>query len=93
MEDGAKKRLRGGVGEGVKNGGNGWPWAKGRTSTDTEMQKMKKESKSGAAFLEYALLVALIGIVAAVGVMKYGEAISNFFVSLGEKTTEVTPSK
>ena len=54
---------------------------------------MKKESKSGAAFLEYALLVALIGIVAAVGVVKYGEAISNFFVSLGEKTTEVTPSK
>ena len=65
----------------------------GRTSPDTEMQKMKKESKSGAAFLEYALLVALIGIVAAVGVMKYGQAISNFFVSLGEKTTEVTPSK
>ena len=61
---------------------------------------MKKESKSearrkklGATFLEYALLLALVGIVGAIGVKKYGEAISEFFSTLGEKTTSVTPSK
>ena len=61
---------------------------------------MKKESKSeanaqkrkcGSTFLEYALLLALIGIVGAVGVKKYGAAISEFFSTLGEKTTAVTP--
>ena len=60
---------------------------------------MKKASKSevqrkkcGATFLEYALLLALVGIVAAVGVKKYGQAISDFFSAMGEKTTEVTPA-
>lgn len=50
-----------------------------------------KWKKSGATFLEYALLLALVGIVAAVGVKKYGQAISDFFSAMGEKTTEVTP--
>ncbi len=49
------------------------------------------ERKRGTSFLEYALLAALVGIVGAVGVMKYGKAISDFFSSLGDKTTEVTP--
>ncbi len=49
------------------------------------------ERKRGTSFLEYALLAALVGIVGAVGVMKYGQAISDFFSSLGDKTTEVTP--
>ena len=40
-----------------------------------------------------ALLAALVGIVGAVGVMKYGKAISDFFSSLGDKTAEVTPKK
>ena len=52
-----------------------------------------RRRKRGATFLEYALLAALIGIVGAVGVMKYGKAISDFFSALGDKTTEVTPKK
>ena len=45
----------------------------------------------GTSFLEYALLAALVGIVGAVGVMKYGKSISDFFSSLADKTSEVTP--
>lgn len=52
-----------------------------------------RKRKRGATYLEYALLAALIGIVGAVGVMKYGKAISNFFSTLGDKTTEVTEKK
>ncbi len=55
--------------------------------------KDDRKRKRGATFLEYALLAALIGIVGAVGVMKYGKAISDFFSSLADKTTEVTPKK
>jgi Flp pilus assembly pilin Flp len=50
-----------------------------------------RKRKRGATYLEYALLAALIGIVGAVGVMKYGQAIKDFFISLGDKTAEVTP--
>ena len=50
-----------------------------------------RSPRSGSTYLEYALLAALIGIVGAVGVMKYGKAISNFFSSMGDKTAEVTP--
>ena len=50
-----------------------------------------RKRKRGATYLEYALLAALIGIVGAVGVMKYGKAICDFFSSLGDKTTQVTP--
>jgi len=53
--------------------------------------KDDRSRKRGASFLEYALLAALVGIVGAVGVMKYGKAISDFFSSLGDKTAEVTP--
>ena len=49
------------------------------------------KSRRGATYLEYALLAALIGIVGAVGVMKYGSAISNFFTELAKKTSDVTP--
>ena len=47
--------------------------------------------RKGATYLEYALLAALVGIVGAVGVMKYGSAISNFFDALAGKTADVTP--
>lgn len=53
----------------------------------------KKGFRKGASYLEYALLAALIGIVGAVGVKLYGEKISAFFSSLGDKTAEVTPKK
>ena len=36
-------------------------------------------SRRGSAFLEYAMLAALIGIVGAVGVMYFGEQIKDFF--------------
>ena len=52
-----------------------------------------KRRKRGATCLEYALKAALIGIVGAVGAMKYGKAIRAFFSSLGDKTAEVTPKK
>ena len=57
------------------------------------LEKMddRRKKKRGISFLEYALLAALVGIVGAVGVMKYGKAISDFFSSLGDKTAEVTP--
>ena len=51
----------------------------------------KMKARKGISFLEYALLAALVGIVGAVGVMKYGKAISDFFSALGDKTAEVTP--
>lgn len=57
------------------------------------MNKEKTKSKKGIAFLEYALLAALIGIVGAVGVMFYGQKIKNFFVELGNQTENVTPVK
>lgn len=49
------------------------------------------KARKGASFLEYALLAALIGIVGAVGVAKYGKSISDFFSSMADKTAEVTP--
>ena len=52
---------------------------------------MNRKSKKGTSFLEYALLAALVGIVGAIGVMKYGGAIKDFFSALATKTTEVTP--
>ena len=50
-------------------------------------------ARRGATFLEYAMLAALVGIVGAIGIAKYGNAISEFFSSLADKTTEVTPKK
>lgn len=51
-----------------------------------------RNTKRGATYLEYALLAALIGIVGAVGVAKYGKEISDFFSNLGAKTAEVNGS-
>ena len=48
------------------------------------------KARRGASFLEYALLAALIGVVGAVGVMKYGQSISDFFTELGGKTDKIT---
>ena len=48
-------------------------------------------AKRGATFLEYALLAALIGFVGAIGIAKYGKAISDFFSGMADKTAEVTP--
>ena len=53
---------------------------------------MDKKRKRGVSYLEYALLAALVGIVGAVGVMKYGNAISEFFNTMAKKTADVTPS-
>lgn len=50
-----------------------------------------KWKKSGSTFLEYALLLALVGIVGAIGVKKYGGAIKDFFTAMATKTAEVTP--
>ena len=47
-------------------------------------------AKRGTAFLEYALLAALIGVVGAIGVAKYGKEICTFFSSLADKTAEVS---
>ena len=57
------------------------------------MKKRTVKMRRGVSYLEYALLAALIGIVGAVGVMKYGKDLLNLFNSLGDKTAEVTPKK
>ncbi len=49
--------------------------------------------RRGSAFLEYAMLAALIGIVGAVGVMFFGEQIKEFFLALGQKTAGVLGTK
>ena len=48
------------------------------------------KARKGTSFLEYALLAALVGVVGAVGVMKYGEQICQFFTDLAGKTAEVS---
>ena len=57
------------------------------------MKKKTVRMRRGVAYLEYALLAALIGIVGAVGVMKYGKNLLKLFNALGDKTAEVTPKK
>ena len=52
---------------------------------------MKTKMRKGSQFLEYAMLAALIGVVVAVGAMRYGKTLLNFFDSLGDKTAEVKP--
>lgn len=54
---------------------------------------MKAKMRKGSQFLEYAMLAALVGIVVAVGAMRYGKQLLNLFDSLGDKTAEVTPKK
>lgn len=53
------------------------------------MTKMRK----GSQFLEYAMLAALVGIVVAVGAMRYGRTLLEFFDALGDKTAEAMPKK
>jgi len=65
-------------------------WGDSHLSNSWNGAKMEKKSKRGTSFLEYALLAALVGIVGAVGVAKYGSAIKDFFVSLAGKTAEVS---
>ncbi len=48
------------------------------------------KSRKGATYLEYALLAALVGVVGAIGISKYGKAICDFFTSLADKTAEVS---
>ena len=54
-------------------------------------QRPERTRKRGISYLEYALLAALVGIVGAVGVMKYGGAIKDFFNKMADKTADVTP--
>lgn len=54
------------------------------------MKSSKRDGKRGSAFLEYALLAALIGIAAGVGVAFYGKQLKQFFMDLGNKTASVT---
>lgn len=54
---------------------------------------IKLRMRKGSQFLEYAMLAALVGIVVAVGAMRYGKQLLNLFDSLGDKTAEVTPKK
>lgn len=49
--------------------------------------------RKGSQFLEYALLAALIGIVVAVGAMRYGQDLLNLFDALGKKTAEAVPKE
>ena len=60
----------------------------GRAGRETLPGRLRKR---GISYLEYALLAALVGIVGAVGVMKYGGAIKNFFDKMADKTADVTP--
>ncbi len=61
--------------------------------SNQEKYYMNRDRKRGISYLEYALLAALVGIVGAVGVMKYGKAISDFFSTMATKTADVTPKK
>ena len=49
--------------------------------------------RKGSQFLEYAMLGALVGIVVAVGAMRYGKELLKLFDALAGKTAEVTPKK
>ena len=60
--------------------------------TNNQGRIVVMKARKGISYLEYALLAALVGIVGAVGVMKYGSAISEFFNVLAEKTQKATPS-
>ena len=54
------------------------------------MKSDRRKKKRGISYLEYALLAALVGVVGAIGVSKYGKAICDFFTSLADKTSEVS---
>jgi Flp pilus assembly pilin Flp len=54
------------------------------------MEDVRMKFRKGATYLEYALLAALVGVVGAIGISKYGKAICNFFTSLADKTSEVS---
>lgn len=47
------------------------------------------KARKGSTFLEYALLAALIAVVGAIGVSKFGTEIKDFFLNLASKTAEV----
>ena len=50
------------------------------------------KTKRGATYLEYAMLLGLVGLIGAIGLKYYGEKSKAFFVDLGDKTAEVSPS-
>ena len=52
-----------------------------------------RRMRKGSQFLEYALLSALIGIVVAVGAMRYGKSLLDLFDTLGKKTAEAVPKE
>ena len=49
--------------------------------------------RKGSQFLEYAMLAALVGLVVAVGAMRYGKNLLNLFDSLGKKTAAAVPQE
>lgn len=49
--------------------------------------------RKGSQFLEYAMLATLIGIVVAVGAMRYGQNLLDLFNALGKKTAEAIPQE
>lgn len=48
------------------------------------------KGRKGATYLEYALLAALVGVVGAIGVAKYGKAICEFFTTLADRTSQAS---
>lgn len=51
---------------------------------------MKLQSKTGATFIEYALLAGLVAIVVAVAAMFFGDEIKGLFAETGNQTHSVT---
>jgi pilus assembly protein Flp/PilA len=52
---------------------------------DFEMLEYDEDKDVGAGIVEYALLVAFIALIAGVGILVFGNAVSTFFSGLGTK--------
>ena len=53
------------------------------------MKNQKFRARTGATFIEYALLAGLVAIVVAAAAMFFGQDIKNLFGATGAKTEEV----
>ena len=54
-------------------------------SVQSRLVTLREGDDQGAGLAEYALLVALIAVVAIVGITAFGEQLSTFFTSLPSK--------